>query len=1230
MFHLRVTDPSGCPGRVAQVRKCSTTGENAFCGEGCLEVTDENGYRLFNDHQCAFTQPLMWYCNINENVLDDSPGAAEYACAGERLVLAVPVVSQPNICPAGQKQQYPFFDEWPPRAARSSSFDNTDWAMMTPVSRDHGTFSTYMCANKSNCDQGAGRNFDLGWRMRGGFADSGTRQAGNSKSVLQYTFTAARPQADVLFNYISDGEEDYDFLEFEACTLTPAGTETCYETFKHDGSRVEGGHEWRTVSYKLPSSGQWVLKWSYSKDWTQSSGNDEARLLEIAITGFVDDAACTACPKDHCSIGRLDGCQLCPPMMFSQAGSATCTMCTQGKPDNSHFKMVAADHPDGQDCTWNCDPGYVTSSDRTSCDPHPFTCLLPQKSTYSGKFDPPSWAMLTQCLKYRHTNTGGTQSPPEQPYCNDAIQTLQSIKDAQQLDAQADSRKEFYAEIDKVLFSFERDKLYCHNWSTDYAFHQWLLSMLRGNAIVDRSSSGDQTSKIQPNAEFIYAPPVFYQQLYTYLPIRFNYTGDLKIYSDSVSELARLYGYRDSASLEKPIQDTFGWEVLEIDGRKAENAVKDFADSQVGFSPDEKTRIDLAVHGDYPTLWACSLAVRSLAMCEKPTSDTTTIKLRNPQDHSQETTIALKWTIMYFGSDCESTSQDSCTMHWAKNKDWLNCDIYQAARGSEKGHLSIDDMSDFDLAVELHHKWFDHKDLMISSTLSETSHTTHQAHGMTLTVLDSYEHVAAYAHLDQEGTKTGILRVASFHGEAAEFHAVMMEMAALNPSRLVIDLRTNGGGHVCHAMQLAYLVSNKFASRSDAQTFFDFRRTALMESYATNQSFYTSAHPEFSVAPPNFLGEDHTAFSDDSWYTASSDGDSDYTQTVSMNCERYSSLLEFYVNNEMKHTRKLFQNFGQDRIQVLVDSQCVGACALFARMAQQAEFGVVIGVGTETVGTAPAGISTDLDGLYCQWLGMKLQDGMISPMPNDGQNLVFPLTRLHKFKKLDDRRSNTMDSIMKPDRILSAGTYRPDFVEGKWYSGMELYCDAIATFNPSTSEFKAGCPHCTEECSGGMSAGWAFFWILFGIVLVPLCGGIIFYFSKHGCSADSVLGICSSCKEFCMNLCGSRWERSYGSLSGDPSEGMPSVGCCQGFDWRSYVPGMKGSALEDQYSGLQPEGEMTSSAAGHSEVVESNVNDYAASAFDPDPYKAAPAFVVDSSSRVEIGTADLEEKTANL
>merc|ERR1719201_2117457 len=68
-----------------------------------------------------------------------------------------------------------------------------------------------------------------------------------------------------------------------------------------------------------------------------------------------------------------------------------------------------------------------------------------------------------------------------------------------------------------------------------------------------------------------------------------------------------------------------------------------------------------------------------------------------------------------------------------------------------------------------------------------------------------------------------------------------------------------------------------------------------------------------------------------------------------MNCERYSSILEYYNNDEHLRTRKL-SSFDPTRLQVLVDSQCVGACALFARTVSLRKLGTVVGVGVVGVG----------------------------------------------------------------------------------------------------------------------------------------------------------------------------------------------------------------------------------------------------------------------------------------
>merc|ERR1711907_252868 len=301
---------------------------------------------------------------------------------------------------------------------------------------------------------------------------------------------------------------------------------------------------------------------------------------------------------------------------------------------------------------------------------------------------------------------------------------------------------------------------------------------------------------------------------------------------------------------------------------------------------------------------------------------------------------------------------------------------------------------------------------------------------------------------------------------------------------------------------------------------------------------------------------------------------------------------------------------------------------LFARTVTLKGLGSVVGVGVSTAGTAPSGISADLDGLECQRRAMKIEDSvpagmLIDHMPYRGQNLVIPLTRLYTPSLGARRAQSPMPLSVAPSVSIPSGTYRPDFKEGTWYSGMQLYCAAIKLFDPSTTKYKPGCPHCTEEdCpeggAGGMSVGWAFFFTFVGIFIVPCGGAVAYYIMQHGCSKDCLSNglqetsyLCyrcfSKCREFGMKCCGSRWERSYGSLSGDPSDGMPAQGCCQGFDWRSYIPGMKGSALQDQYSDLQTGGELNTMSTSD---PSSSINDYAPAS------DYAPAMTRDS--RVEV------------
>lgn len=62
-----------------------------------------------------------------------------------------------------------------------------------------------------------------------------------------------------------------------------------------------------------------------------------------------------------------------------------------------------------------------------------------------------------------------------------------------------------------------------------------------------------------------------------------------------------------------------------------------------------------------------------------------------------------------------------------------------------------------------------------------------------------------------------MLSLRSFEREELALHNVFGEIGATSPDSLMIDLRGNIGGELCHVFELAYLVSNKFKSVQEAQ-----------------------------------------------------------------------------------------------------------------------------------------------------------------------------------------------------------------------------------------------------------------------------------------------------------------------------------------------------------------------------------------------------------------------------
>ena len=115
---------------------------------------------------------------------------------------------------------------------------------------------------------------NVNWQVTGSDAHGGTKSAGsnpalndNQSTSLAYTASIGSAQT-LTFWWKVSSENNYDWL-----------------TFYIDGvqkDRISGSPAWAEKSYSLPS-GSSILKWTYSKDGSSTSGQDAAWIDDISI-----------------------------------------------------------------------------------------------------------------------------------------------------------------------------------------------------------------------------------------------------------------------------------------------------------------------------------------------------------------------------------------------------------------------------------------------------------------------------------------------------------------------------------------------------------------------------------------------------------------------------------------------------------------------------------------------------------------------------------------------------------------------------------------------------------------------------------------------------------------------------------------------------------------------------------------------------------------------------------
>jgi len=127
-----------------------------------------------------------------------------------------------------------------------------------------------------------GGGFDGGWVMRPpAVARSAMRPPGQEhgqKSHMEASFSFPLTSGGVDFDYYVDSEEQHDFLDFYI-----AGVKADLDPESSGVQGISGPNRRGHVSVAVPTPGQHVLRFEYSKDETGSEGLDMARIDRVRV-----------------------------------------------------------------------------------------------------------------------------------------------------------------------------------------------------------------------------------------------------------------------------------------------------------------------------------------------------------------------------------------------------------------------------------------------------------------------------------------------------------------------------------------------------------------------------------------------------------------------------------------------------------------------------------------------------------------------------------------------------------------------------------------------------------------------------------------------------------------------------------------------------------------------------------------------------------------------------------
>eukprot|EP00286_Rhodomonas_abbreviata_P025551 CAMPEP_0181300836 /NCGR_PEP_ID=MMETSP1101-20121128/7101_1 /TAXON_ID=46948 /ORGANISM="Rhodomonas abbreviata, Strain Caron Lab Isolate" /LENGTH=1721 /DNA_ID=CAMNT_0023406097 /DNA_START=152 /DNA_END=5313 /DNA_ORIENTATION=+ len=347
-----------------------------------------------------------------------------------------------------------------------------------------------------------------------------------------------------------------------------------------------------------------------------------------------------------------------------------------------------------------------------------------------------------------------------------------------------------------------------------------------------------------------------------------------------------------------------------------------------------------------------------------------------------------------------------------------------------------------------------------------------------LSALGSPERAAAAMVLVDPANmaQTGVLTLRSFKEEELALHSVLEELAARKPADLLLDLRGNVGGELCHVFELAYIVSDAFKSPEDAQ-----RKLAMHLRHS--KSLDTAVYTDIILnAQADGKGLSNVCSVDEKdgefackgrgadlrWYYCGGanlcamgrldcpvcpkimeDDSDEWTLPFRPLCngKDTSSLLSF---NPLKNcpnsgqpwshifkTPKICPNCvgpdceaqghcGYDKmgLTILADGRCVGACAMFVELMHKGGYATIVAprVGDNLTPYQPAGgLGTSAKDWWCAVSAAEGDEATANPslerfgkpLPLLGQNVLFPIAAV----RFADEEKSTRRIIGKEGEV---------------------------------------------------------------------------------------------------------------------------------------------------------------------------------------------------------------------